>query len=153
MNPDISEAEASGKWDIFVAFAPEDEKRAARIIGRLSDEYTVAPLDDPRVSTPESIEQSVKLVLLLMSPASLANEEVARVWQAVWFADPLSKERRLIPVRLVECEPKGFLAAIGAFDMVGMSVPRALDRLMEVLAVNLKGARPARANPPRFPGR
>lgn len=72
-------------------------------------------------------------------------------WLAAWQQDPDGAQRKLIPIRVAECDRPGLLAAVVGFDLFGCDQAQARVRLLEGVA----GATSGRAKPkskPGFPG-
>jgi DNA-binding transcriptional LysR family regulator len=72
-------------------------------------------------------------------------------WLAAWQQDPDGAQRKLIPIRVANCDRPGLLAAVVGFDLFGHPEPQARARLLEGVASAATG----RAKPtskPGFPG-
>jgi hypothetical protein len=68
-------------------------------------------------------------------------------WAAAFAQDPTALERKLIPVRVKDCQPEGMLKQIVYVDLVGTSKAEAQQKLLDML--------PDRRKPeqePDFPG-
>jgi tetratricopeptide (TPR) repeat protein len=88
--------------------------------------------------------------LLVLSPAYLRSAMTEAEWRPGFVADPSGEDRRLVPVRVEPCEPKGLLADRVYLDLVGVDEAGARARLHEGVAAALRGhGRPS--SPPRFP--
>jgi hypothetical protein len=70
-------------------------------------------------------------------------------WTAVFKEDPLGNQRKLIPVRVEECTPRGLLGPIHYIDLVGL-VDRSAAR--EKLLKEVSGQRRKPLDEPPFPG-
>jgi tetratricopeptide (TPR) repeat protein len=71
-------------------------------------------------------------------------------WRAGFVEDPSGQHRRLLPVRVEQCEPKGLLADRVWIDLTNLDEASARSVLREGVAAALRGhARPATR--PRFP--
>ncbi len=92
-----------------------------------------------------------KRTLVVLSENYLQAAQVQAEWQAAWQADPNGMRRKLIPVRVAECEPDGLLRGIVHIDLVGLPQEAAATRLVEQIKRSVAGGyRPS--DPPRFPG-
>jgi len=60
-------------------------------------------------------------------------------WAAAIVRDPTAVERRLVPVRIEDCQPGGMLQGIIYIDLVGLDEPAARQRLREGMAGTLHG--------------
>ena len=85
--------------------------------------------------------------IAVLSPHFLESEYTSSEWAAAFAADPRGEKRKLVPVRIIECEPEGVLSQIVYIDLIGLDELGARDRLIN----EVKGrAEPAEA--PRYPG-
>jgi hypothetical protein len=89
-------------------------------------------------------------VIAVLSPAYIGSVFGAAEWQAIWAHDPGGTKRRVIPVRVTDCERPGLLAGIVGIDLFGVPEPKAFLRLRDGIQQALAG----RAKPltlPSFP--
>ena len=94
--------------------------------------------------------QTARHTVLVLSPAYLRSTMSEAEWRSGFVADPGGEGRRLLPVRVEACEPKGLLADRTWIDLVGLDEATARARLREDIAAALRGhARPV--DRPRFP--
>jgi hypothetical protein len=94
--------------------------------------------------------QHARHTILVLSPAYLRSAMAQAEWRPGFKADPSGQARRLLPVRVEDCEPKGLLADRVWIDLVGADEATARARLREEVARALRGpGRPT--TPPRFP--
>ncbi|NER84626.1 MAG: toll/interleukin-1 receptor domain-containing protein [Leptolyngbya sp. SIO1D8] len=85
--------------------------------------------------------------VMVLSEAYLKASYTQPEWAAAFKQDPESSERRLIPIRVGECQPTGMLALLVYVDLVGKSEAEAEQAVLAAL--------PDRAKPatrPGFPG-
>lgn len=71
-------------------------------------------------------------------------------WLAAWQQDPGGAQRKLIPIRVGECDRPGLLAAVVGFDLFGLEDAQAKAALLDGVASATRG----RAKPeskPKFP--
>jgi hypothetical protein len=85
--------------------------------------------------------------IAVLSPAFLESPYCAPEWAAAFRFDPTGKERKLVPVRVRDCNPDGLLGSIVYVDVVGRSEAAARDALLA--GVTDGRAKPAGA--PAFP--
>ncbi len=98
--------------------------------------------------------------LAVLSPSYLAAEYTPPEWAAALAADPKGSERKLLPIRVRECQPEGLLAQVTYADLVGLGEDEAQHTLLAVFAQRAKPDRPpafpgktaAKGLPPAFPG-
>ena len=73
-------------------------------------------------------------------------------WQAAWASDPEGTGRKLLTVRVAECDRPGLLAGVVGVDLFGLAEATAKARLRRMVSAAIAGrAKPAVA--PGFPGR
>ncbi|MBD1996292.1 tetratricopeptide repeat protein [Leptolyngbya sp. FACHB-541] len=85
--------------------------------------------------------------IAVLSETYLASEFTQPEWAAAFAQDPTGKERKLIPVRVKECQLSGLLRPIVYIDLVDVAEAEAQDVLLRSLSQD-------RAKPdqkPRFP--
>jgi TIR domain len=94
--------------------------------------------------------QHTRHTLLVLSPAYMRSAMTEAEWRPGFVADPSGSQRRLLPVRVEPCEPKGLLADRVYVDLVGLDEATTRATLLDGVAAALRGhARPT--NRPRFP--
>ncbi|GIF26527.1 hypothetical protein BJ973_000971 [Actinoplanes tereljensis] len=98
----------------------------------------------------KGIERSERIIPVL-SPTYLAESPFGTAeWQAAWPEDPNGENRRVVPVRVRECDPAGLLGPVVYIDLVGQDQIAAAQILADGLFAAVHGYRPRRT--PRFPG-
>ncbi len=85
----------------------------------------------------------------VLSKDYLAAEYTHPEWAAAFAQDPKSEDNKLIPVRVGDCEPDGFLAQIVYVDLVSKEE----DTAKSLLLKRVKGERGKPPTKPGFPGR
>src|SRR5919206_2874087 len=91
--------------------------------------------------------QQAKRTIAVLSPSYLAASFPQPEWGSAFAADPTGAERKLLPVRVAECDPPGLLGQIVHIDLVGLDEQQARARLLEGTRERLKPS-----EPPAFPG-
>jgi TIR domain len=86
--------------------------------------------------------------IAVLSPEFLNSIFTKPEWAAALVKDPIGKDRKLLPVRVKECQRDGLLAVIGYIDLVGLEEDLAKNALLD--GVRLERAKPAQV--PTFPG-
>jgi len=72
-------------------------------------------------------------------------------WQAAWATDPQGAGRKLLTVRVTECDRPGLLAGVVGVDLFGLTEATAKARLRAMVSAAIAGrAKPDM--PPGFPG-
>jgi hypothetical protein len=74
--------------------------------------------------------QRARRMIAVLSPAFLESPYCAPEWAAAFRADPTGKERKLVPVRVRDCEPGGTLGSVVYVDVVGLSEAASRDALL-----------------------
>jgi DHA2 family methylenomycin A resistance protein-like MFS transporter len=69
--------------------------------------------------------------IALVSPAYLRSVYGAQEWQAAWDADPQGFARKLVPIRIADCDRPGLLGGIVSIDLFGLEDEAASRRLLE----------------------
>ncbi len=97
---------------------------------------------------------AARRTLAVLSPAFLEANYVQPEWAAAFAADAQGLDRKLIPVRVRPCKPKGLLLAIVYVDLVGVrSEHEAMIKLLDGVCIgrgkaswrpNFPGSRPLR---------
>jgi hypothetical protein len=88
----------------------------------------------------------------ILSPDYLESEFGTAEWTAAWSSDPLSAERKLLTVRVKECDRPDFLRQIVSVDLFGISESEARTKVRRLVAGAMTG-RVKPKDPPQFPGR
>jgi tetratricopeptide (TPR) repeat protein len=84
----------------------------------------------------------------VLSPAFLESRYTAPEWAAAFREDPGGSGRKLLPVRVRECDPQGLLGSIVHVDVFGIGEDGARQRLLSAAG----GERGKPSEMPRFPG-
>jgi hypothetical protein len=143
--------------DFFVSYTQADRAWAEWIAWELEAAgYTTVlqawdmPAGTAFVHAMDQAVQTTRHVVLVLSPAYLRSEMTEAEWRPAFKADPSGTQRRLLPVRVEDCEPAGLLADRVWIDLVGADEATARAELREEVLRALRGpGRPA--TPPRFP--
>jgi hypothetical protein len=94
---------------------------------------------------------NAKRTIAVLSPEYLKSRYGVAEMNAAIVNDPLGDQRKLIPVRVRECEPAGLLSGRIYIDLVGKSQDEARMILLDGIRASLLGrAKPPEA--PQFPG-
>jgi hypothetical protein len=92
--------------------------------------------------------QEAARTVVVLSAAYLSSAYAEAEWQAAWQADPSGRGRRLLVVRVDDCDRPGLLGQLVAVDLFGLDRQAARDRVLA--AARLKRAKPVAE--PAFPG-
>ncbi len=105
--------------------------------------------------------QQCERVVAVLSPDYLTSLFTQPEWVAYFAQDPDSAERKIVPVRVRECELKGLLAAIVYLDLVGKTEAAGKQALLDAVKLGRRKPDHAPGYPaqsrhatvqPRFPG-
>ncbi len=89
--------------------------------------------------------------IALLSPDYLESVYGSAEWQAAWAGDPAGTGRKLLTVRVKDCDRPGLLAGVVSVDVFGIAEAAARARLRAMISGALAGrAKPDAA--PGFPG-
>ncbi|MCK9901885.1 hypothetical protein CC117_17850 [Parafrankia colletiae] len=142
-------------WTFYLSYAPGDHEWAEWIAWQLDREgYSVLfqGWDQvPGTHWTAGIHGGLihaEHVLAVVSADYLQSVLAAAEWQTAWRDDPAGLRRRLLPVRIEDCEPIGLLAAVSSFDLFGREAQAARRQLLaKVAAARVGTARPLAAPP------
>jgi hypothetical protein len=144
-------------WNFFVSYQQADRAWAEWIAWQLEkaghsvliQHWDFVPGTNWIKLMQDGVTNSARVIVVL-SPAYISSVFGAAEWQAIWARDPDGVKRRVIPVRVADCERPGLLAGIVSIDLFGVPEPKALQRLQEAIDRALAGrAKPLM--PPSFP--
>lgn len=143
-----------GRWDFFISYTAADLSWAEWIAWQLEDAgYRVLiQAWDTRTgsnwsaATFEGIAGSARTIAVL-SEAYLRSVYGNTEMQAAWSADPQGIMRKLIPIRIEECERPGLLAQIVSLDLFGIDEKTARSRLLQEINSITSGRAKPRESP------
>ncbi|HOL64310.1 MAG TPA: SUMF1/EgtB/PvdO family nonheme iron enzyme [Accumulibacter sp.] len=96
--------------------------------------------------------QRSRRTLAVLSKDFLAAKFTQPEWAAAFARDPTGAERRLLPVRIADCQPDGLLAPIVYIDLVGLAEEQARERLLAQVGAAVGNLRSKPTIPSPFPG-
>lgn len=153
----MADGDADITWDFFVSYSQADRAWAEWIAWQLEDAgYSVlfqlwdfVPGSNWIKLMQDGVMRSARVVPVLSS-AYIGSMFGTAEWQAIWVHDPDGAKRRVIPVRVADCERPGLLAGIVSIDLFGVPESKALQRLKDGIKRALSDrAKPLK--PPSFP--
>ena len=103
------------EYDVFLSHASADKPAVWELAERLKrdglrvwlDEWVIQPGDSIPLAIEQGLESSRTLVLV-MSQAAFDSEWVTLERHTALFRDPTNRQRRFVPLRLDDCEIKGW---------------------------------------------
>jgi hypothetical protein len=151
--------DSASRWHFFVSYTKQDRSWAEWVAWQLEDAgykvlfqaWDMIPGTHWPVKMQEGISFSDRTIAVVSS-AYLDSVYGKQEWQGALEADPHGFERKLIPVRVEDCDLPGLLGEIVSFDIFDMAGPAARAHFLEQISIILSGrAKPA--EPPAYPGR
>ncbi|WP_076833906.1 MULTISPECIES: toll/interleukin-1 receptor domain-containing protein [unclassified Frankia] len=155
--PDAGAAGRPQTWDFFISYTAVDRQWAEWVAWQLEDAgyrvliqaWDFVPGSDWMSSMEQGVRHAGRMVALL-SAAYLRSVYGGQEWRAVRAEDPEGFARKLLPVRLEDCDRPGLLRTLVGFDLFGLPAESARVYLLEQIGHSLAGrAKPATA--PEFP--
>ncbi|WP_328324404.1 TIR domain-containing protein [Kribbella sp. NBC_00382] len=144
-------------WDFFVSYTQADRVWAEWIAWVLEENsYSVlvqawdfVPGSNWTQSMVKGVAEA-ELTIAVLSEAYLGSVYGRDEWLAAWAQQPVSEQRKLLPVRVSDCDLPGLLGNVTGFDLFGLDEAKARARLLEMTAAATEGKRKPTGRP-RFP--
>jgi hypothetical protein len=141
-------------WDFFVSYTAADQAWAEWVAWELEaagyqvlfQTWDFVPGSHWMTRMGDGIAGAER-TLAILSSAYLKSVYGRAEWQAAYRADPRGLRRKLIPVRVEDCDRPGLLGEVVSFDLFDCSVEDARLRLHGKISEALAG----RAKPPTAP--
>ena len=146
------------KWDFFVSYTQKDRAWAEWIAWILEEDghrvlvqaWDFVPGTNWIQSMQAGTAEAARTIAVL-SHDYLTSVYGGAEWQAAWAKDPEGTSRKLLTVRVNDCDRPGLLAGVVGVDLFGQSEAEAQARVQRMVADAIKGrAKPSVA--PDFPG-
>jgi tetratricopeptide (TPR) repeat protein len=146
------------RWDFFVSYTQADRAWAEWIAWILEEDghkVLVQAWDFVAggnwIQNMNAGTRDAARTIAVLSPDYLHSLYGGAEWQAAWAQDPEGTGRKLLTVRVRECDRPGLLAGVVSTDLFGIAEAAARARLRAMVAAALTGrAKPMVA--PVFPG-
>ncbi|MER9273486.1 toll/interleukin-1 receptor domain-containing protein [Mesorhizobium sp. M0643] len=138
----ISYTHADREWAEWIAFVLEEEGFTTKI-----QAWDFRPGSNFVLEMQNASEKAERTVMVL-SPDYLNSKMAAPEWAAAFAKDPQGQDRRIVPVMVRECQPKGLLPTIVQIRIQGMNEEDARAAL--IAGIDMKRAKPQTR--PQFPG-
>ncbi|WP_239377232.1 TIR domain-containing protein, partial [Frankia sp. Cj5] len=148
----VSYTGVDAAWAEWIAWQLEGRvrfgERSARVFVQ---KWDLVPGTNWAAGMHRTLPASARVVPVL-SPVYLADSRYGNAeWLTIWPDDPEGLERRVVPVRVAECQPEGLLRSTTYIDLVGRDETAAADTLLAGITASVEGrAKPTVA--PLFPG-
>jgi hypothetical protein len=135
----------------FISYHEQDHERAEWIAWQLEEightcivkAWDFRPGSNSVLNTDNALKQADRVILVL-SPDYLEAAQTQPEWAATFVQDPTGTHKKLLPVRVRECQIEGLLRSIVYIDLVGVDDIIARERL-------LNGILPGRVKPLEAP--
>ncbi|TQM82327.1 Tfp pilus assembly protein PilF [Saccharothrix saharensis] len=146
-------------WDFFVSYTQDDRQWAEWIAWELEEAghrvliqaWDIVPGSNWVATMQEGVQKAERTIAVL-SAAYLESAFGASEWQAAWRDAPLGENRKLLVLRVQDCDRPGLLGSVVSEDLFDLPADDARDRLLRVVKGAVEGRlKPATA--PVFPGR
>ena len=141
--------------DFFISYNKADRQWAEWIAWQLEDaSYSVViqcwdflPGSNFVLEMHEATKDAERTIGVL-SPHFLASIFTKPEWSAAFVNDPTGKKRKLLLIRIQDCQPDGLLAAISYLDLVDLDEDAARKKILAAA----RDERLKPSSPPGFPG-
>ncbi|WP_165490453.1 TIR domain-containing protein, partial [Protofrankia symbiont of Coriaria myrtifolia] len=148
----ISYTGVDGRWAEWIAWHLEKKiqinNRPTRVFVQAWD---LVPGSDWTTRMHRALPASTRVVPVLSETYLRDSRYGNAEWLAVWPDDPDGFTRRIIPIRVGECQPDGLLRSRTYIDLVGRDENTATDELIRGITASITGrGKPTTA--PTFPG-
>lgn len=142
----VSYTQADRAWAEWIAWGLEEDGYQVLVQAWdfVSGSNWIQAMDD-------GVSRATRTIALL-SPAYLDSVYGKAEWQAAWAADPAGRERKLLVVRVADCDRQGLLAGVVGIDVFGVPEEKARVRIRAMVQRAIAG-RSKPSSPPEFPGR
>jgi hypothetical protein len=134
--------------NFFISYNNTDKEYAQRIADWLDQAHFTTILQANNfvagsnfVSEIHTALEQAQRIILVLSPDYLTAPFPEAEWMAAFAKNPTNEDRKLIPVRVCECEPVGLLRPIVYIDLVGLSVKKAKAKFLVEIQATLEGRR------------
>ncbi|NKE58605.1 tetratricopeptide repeat protein [Lentzea sp. PSKA42] len=142
----VSYTQADRSWAEWIAW--ELEAQGHRV---LIQAWDIVPGSNWVSAMHQGVQVSERTIAVLSS-AYLESVYGAAEWQAAWRDDPAGGDRKLLVLRVEDCERPSLLGSVVSEDLFGLDEVAARTRLHRVVRGALTG-RLKPPEPPAFPGR
>jgi hypothetical protein len=146
------------EWDFFISYTQADRAWAEWIAWLLEEDHHRVLIQawdfvggSNWVQRMRDGVSGAERTIAVLSPDYLESEFGTAEWTAAWSTDPLSAKKKLLTVRVKECERPDFLSQIVSIDLYGITESEARTQLRWLVAGAMTG-RVKPDKPPPFPG-
>ncbi|WP_322780007.1 TIR domain-containing protein, partial [Frankia sp. Cas4] len=151
--------DAGGDPHFFVSYTQADRVWAEWIAWTLEEAgyrvliqaWDFAPGSNWVSGMQEGVARAERTIAVL-SVAYARSVYGAAEWQAAWAADPAGQTRKLLPVRVTDCDRPELLKQIVSVDVFGVGEASARAELLRAAELAVSDGRGKPATAPGFPG-
>ncbi|WP_261553558.1 toll/interleukin-1 receptor domain-containing protein [Frankia tisae] len=148
------------RWDFFISYDLADSEWADWVAWTLEaagyrillEHWDLVAGANRHVFLQEGIADSAR-TLAIVSQRYLRSVYGGTQWRAAWAADLLGADRKLIPIRIDDCDPPEPLRSVVAINLVGLSGTDPGPWLLKNISVAVTGQRNLPPRTPVFPPR
>ncbi|MFD1145508.1 FxSxx-COOH system tetratricopeptide repeat protein, partial [Saccharothrix hoggarensis] len=146
---------AATAWDLFISYTQDDRQWAEWIAWELEEAghrvliqaWDIVPGSNWVATMQEGVQQAECTIAVLSSAYTLSTYGAAE-WEAAWRDAPLGKNRKLLVLRVEDCDRPGLLGSAVSEDLFDIPAREARARLLRVV----QGATERRLKPGTAPG-
>ncbi len=139
-------AASSVRWDFLLSYAAEDRPWAEWLAWQLEaagyrvliEAWDLVPGSNRSAHVQRGALEAERTIAIL-SAAYLNSCYEQPEWQAALEADPAGFKRKLLPVRIEDCERPGVLGPIAAIDLFGLAAGVARKNFLHSIQAAIKG--------------
>jgi hypothetical protein len=153
----VLEGEERRGWDFFISYTQRDRQWAEWIAWELEESgYRVLVQAWDFVAGSNWIQgmqqgvEKAERTIAVLSSDYLESVYGKAEWLAAWGSDPAGEQRKLLVVRVVDCDRSGLLAGVVGEDLFGVSEAIAKQRLHRMVQGAIQG-RLKPSTPPDLP--
>jgi tetratricopeptide (TPR) repeat protein len=142
----VLEGDERPEWDFFISYTQRDQQWAEWIAWELEEaghRVLIQAWDFVGGSNwVRGMQQGVSQAgrtLAVLSPDYLESVYGEAEWQAAWRDDPRGEQRKLLVVRVADCQRPGLLAGVVGVDLFGVGEAEAKQRLHRLVQGAIRG--------------
>lgn len=146
------------KKDFFISYTSKDSKWAEWIAWQLEAAHFTSIIQawdfgagSDFIEEMDHASQKARRTIAVISPDYFKSKFTKSEWHVAFAEDATGTDRKLIPVRVRECDVEGLLRVRVYIDLVGKDVSEAKDELMRQVRVIVESRRLKPDAEPEFP--
>ena len=130
-----------GGWDFFVSYTPTDRQWAEWVAWVLEEDggyrvmiqaWDFVPGTNWMLGMEAGVRDATRTIAVL-SEAYLTSQYGSAEWQAAYASDPTGTHRKLLVVRIANCDRPGLLAGVVGVDLFGLEAAVAREPLLRMV--------------------